>query len=133
MTTEEHIQSLEKAGKWYNRSKLAAWWIIALCLVAITIIVSLSQYQLVNIAHQNKSNTNYLIDCTTPKHPCYEQARSATTGAVGTISVIVIDAIACAKQLDHGATTAQIQSCVDKALAANPGPSTGSTSSPSGG
>lgn len=85
--------------------------------VVTTLIVVLLIYFNVNdVANDTRANTQTLINCTTPGHQCYEQGRSATSGAVGTIAKVVVAASFCEKNLVHGSTQDQIQKCVNATL-----------------
>lgn len=72
---------------------------------------------LIHITTGTNNYTKRLVDCTTPGGKCYEQGRSATTGAVGTINQVVTVTVYCAKKADRATVTlAQIQDCVNAQL-----------------
>lgn len=71
----------------------------------------------VSVSISNAKSTKILVDCTTPHHGCYEQGRSATSGAVGTIlkneEQTVVATVYCSGKLGPSTTIAQLQTCVD--------------------
>lgn len=113
----EHVptrdEKLEAAARKYYAWRVTLTTVIALSVVATLVVVLLSFGKLISLATDTHRNTDTLVNCTTPGHSCYEAGRSATSGAVGTIGKIVIAASFCVKNLDHNATQAQIQSCVN--------------------
>lgn len=92
----------------YNFMKMAAKVAIAL---ALGLILLSNYYQLAGV----RRSSTILVDCTTPGHKCYEQGRSATSGAVGTINKVTIVAIACSKIPSYD-TIQEIQDCVKQNL-----------------
>lgn len=64
-----------------------------------------------NAANNTRVSSDLLVNCTTPNHPCYERGRSATSGAVGTITKAAVAAAYCAVHLGPIATYPQIQTC----------------------
>lgn len=110
-----HLKVLKAQFRYYKLRNVLTF--IGITTVLATLVVSLLTYVHLNDSIDTaKQNTQTLIDCTTPKHDCYEQARSATSGAVGTIAKVTVATAFCIKNLDHGATQATIQSCVNSAL-----------------
>lgn len=67
------------------------------------------------IALDTRRGADRLVDCTTPGGKCFEQGRSATSGAIGTINKATIATVYCNNNLGPKATIAQLSSCV-KAL-----------------
>lgn len=107
--TEAQTQKVRKIGHLYHvlrNAFYAAVLTVAIAILSVNVIV----------LQETRSNTQTLVNCTTPQHTCYEQARSATSGAVGTIDKIIILAAFCVKNLDHGATQLQIETCVNAGL-----------------
>jgi hypothetical protein len=85
--------------------KYAAWFVFAVMLTV--------------IALQNRSNGERLIDCTTPGHPCYDQAQSRQADVIGSpagpINTVIVLAIACADE-PGVQSEAQIIGCVQAKL-----------------
>lgn len=68
--------------------------------------------QLGKVAADTKANSDRLVDCTTPGGKCYEQGRSTTSGAVGTINRVAVTVEYCAGHLGPTATIAALNACV---------------------
>lgn len=100
------------------KGQLVRWltWALAVILaLGMGAVVLISQYQLQrlgSVAADTKRNSDRLVDCTTPGGKCYEQGRSATGGAVGTINKVTISAIYCSGKLGPAATVAALNACV---------------------
>lgn len=108
-----------------RRRRIKDFWkttFIGFCTAAAAISIMFNIYlslKIVGLANDTRStavSTNNfaarLIDCTTPGGKCYEQGRSATSGAVGTISKVTIAAIYCSGKLGPTATITQLNGCV---------------------
>lgn len=105
--------------RWVNLFKIV---FISLITVSTLMAVSLLIYQnfkIVDIskdargaAESTRVGTARLVDCTTPGGKCYEQGRSATSGAVGSINKGTIAAIWCSTHLGNQATIQQLNTCV---------------------
>lgn len=103
--SEERLARVEHAKLWV---KNFAW------LLGITVFLMLLASIVIQtvVASETHRNTNRLVDCTTPGGKCYEQGRSTTSGAVGSINKITIAAIYCSGKLGPGATIIQLNTCV---------------------
>lgn len=103
------IQAKGRVVKWLT------WALGILLALGMGAVVLISQYQLQqlgSVAADTKRNSDRLVDCTTPGGKCYEQGRSATGGAVGTINKVTISAIYCSGKLGPVATIAALNACV---------------------
>lgn len=89
---------------------LKALFYLICTLTVLAIMVTL--VVVVSVSISNSKSAKILVDCTTPGHQCYEQARSANSGAVGTINRSTIAAIYCSGKLGPTATVSQLQFCV---------------------
>lgn len=99
----------------YNRQirRLTILKILFYLICGLTVLAIMTTLAIVvSVSISNAKSTKILVDCTTPKHQCYEQARSANSGAVGTINRSTIAAIYCSGKLGPTATVSQLQSCV---------------------
>lgn len=114
MTTDHSEVARKRLIYIYLRDILIG--LITLSVTALIVINVWTLNSVLGIVGDTRSNTNTLVDCTTPGHKCYEQGRDATSGAVGTIAKVVVLAAYCVKNLDHAATQVQVQACINAGL-----------------
>lgn len=103
------IQAKGRLVKWLT------WALGILLALGMGSVVLISQYELQrlgSVAADTKRNSDRLVDCTTPGGKCYEQGRSTTSGAVGTINRVAITVEYCAGHLGPSATIAALNACV---------------------
>lgn len=101
-TQHARIEAKGRLVKWLT------WALAAVLALGMGGTVLISQYEL----QATRKGTDRLVDCTTPGGKCYEQGRSATGGAVGTINKVTISAIYCSGKLGPAATVAALNACV---------------------
>lgn len=101
----EHV---EQAYRRYDTVKLAL-------LIVVTVFVAACLELLVYNSQINRANGQRLIDCTTPKHPCYEQSQRRQAQVIGDppapINTVIVLAAACADK-PGAQTQADIRACV---------------------
>ena len=110
--TEELHEKVRRSGRFL---KAITWIFGGAVVIAVISTVIIQGYQLSSLSHvsdDTRRNSDRLVDCTTPGGKCYEQGRSASSGAVGTINKATIAAIWCSGKLGPGATIQQLQLCV---------------------
>jgi hypothetical protein len=78
----------------------------------VTVIASYQFQKIIGVANDTRRNSDRLVDCTTPGGKCYEQGRSTTSGAVGSINRVTIAAIYCSGKLGPSASINQLNMCV---------------------
>jgi len=110
--TEVRNRRVEKAGQMVHASLLALGVAVAVALAFIVLAQGYQLQKLGGVAADTKRNSDRLVDCTTPGGKCYEQGRSATSGAVGTINRITIAAVYCSGKLGLSATIGDLTACV---------------------
>jgi hypothetical protein len=81
-------------------------------LVMVVVGQAVQLQKLGKIANDTRAGTDRLVDCTTPGGKCYEQGRSTTSGAVGSINKVTVAAIYCSGKLGPKATLDQLNVCV---------------------
>ena len=111
MTEQRHerVAKAKRAAKIANYALAVA---IAVLLAYLTVNSQVELQQLSKVAKDTKTNSERLVDCTTPGGKCYEQGRSTTSGAIGTINRIAITIEYCAGHLGPTATIAALNACV---------------------
>lgn len=68
------------------------------------------------ITTSTNSNSQLLIDCTSPTGKCYQDGQRRTGSAIGTINQVSIYAAYCSK-IPSNTTVKQIETCINKELA----------------
>lgn len=110
--TEDRHQRVARA----KRSAKIANYVLAVALAVMLGYILLNGQaqlqQLGKVAKDTKTNSDRLVDCTTPGGKCFEQGRSSTSGAIGTINKVTISAIYCSGKLGPAATVAALNACV---------------------
>lgn len=110
--TEQRHQRVAKAKRAAKIANYALAVGIAILLAYLTVNSQVQLQQLGKVASDTKTNSDRLVDCTTPGGKCYEQGRNATSGAVGTINKVTVSAIYCSGKLGPTATVGQLNACV---------------------
>lgn len=111
--SEERHNRLDHAA---NTVKALTWAFaitFALMVGYLAVVSSYELQQLRGVAVDTQRNSDRLVDCTTPGGKCYEQGRSTTSGAIGTINKVTIAAVYCSGKLGPTATIAQLSTCVE--------------------
>jgi hypothetical protein len=112
--TEARVRK-EKVRKAGRVVKFLSWVLVAAAVILLGLVVVVQGYQLqklTGVAADTKRNSDRLVDCTTPGGKCFEQSRSATSGAVGSINRVTVAAIYCSGKLGPTATIDAINHCV---------------------
>lgn len=128
-TMAAHEDSRRKWNRWQHWKYVAfgvGGFMVGLIAVAIVILLAvvLNQNQkLLDLTNQVKNNTQttkqavqILIDCTTPKHPCYEQGQQATRTAVQALNAAGSAQVFCGKDPAND-TLEKLEACVADELA----------------
>jgi hypothetical protein len=110
--SEERLGKVDRARQAVKTLSIALVVACAVMLGYVTVVASYQLQQLHGVAIDTKRNSDRLVDCTTPGGKCYEQGRSTTTGAVGSINKVTVAAIYCSGKLGPKATIDQLNSCV---------------------
>lgn len=63
-----------------------------------------------------RTNSQILIDCTSPTGKCYQASEKRTGSAIGTINQVSIYAAYCSK-IPSNTTVKEIETCINKELA----------------
>ena len=71
--------------------------------------------QLEQLARENRTNGERLIDCTTPEGQCYQDGQTRTGEAVNTINEVTILAASCVK-IPGVDTEIEIRACIEQGL-----------------
>lgn len=87
---------------------------LSLFLVVLSVVSYISIHKLQDIGKTNRSNTDLIVDCTTPGGVCYERGRKSTGSAIATINDVTIAASYCAQ---FNTTQATIRKCIEAELA----------------
>lgn len=77
--------------------------------------LALNFFVLLANAHQSGHTLDKVVDCTTPKHTCYENGRRQTGAAILKIEQIIVAANYCTKD-NHNLTVHDVTLCVSRII-----------------
>jgi hypothetical protein len=103
---------INRAGLMLKAATVALAVAVGVVLAMIVIGQAVQLQKLGKIASDTRVGTERLVDCTTPGGKCYEQGRSTTTGAVGSINKVTVATVYCSGKLGPKATIDQLNACV---------------------
>ncbi len=113
MTSERKLTKIDDSIKYYRWSKVLVWFFVALAMTSFSVVM---YYTLQEV----QSQTELLVDCTTPDGDCYKNGDRRSSAAVQAINEnqkrIVTVASYCAK-LSENDTLTEIEDCTNKELA----------------
>lgn len=115
----------EKVNRWGHIVRELQGWIaflIIFCMVGgLGWLVIRSQHNAPVISHIDSVSTdtsnilNFIVDCTTPGHKCYEDGQKNTAGVIQKLEDIILLASVCSKVPGNN-TVQEIKACVENGL-----------------